>query len=390
MMRIIAPLAVLFGLATAMPGLSAADDAGVVTRPQEDALVSARAGMGYYFWRMQYYSETETSPVFNHSIQPYLMKRIDLQAHVFPFTLGLDYLTSAIRGGADFESDDRIEENRDPLARQLTLLGGLQWGDYLLKTDVVFRKFSGNITTQGVETDFLPGNIPVNYYRSDGTHEVLYPGEEVGWFTRYRMYAIAVVKKNRGNGMEMGGGIQYVEYDVPVELSLGIGNDRRSDFTIPEIPIALMLSKVKSYNAVFSVRDTRPVAGFLFLEMQLPLALGITTIDNPYMGLRPQMHNPRESGFTNFMQLPVSNITASIDFQVSLQYVRPHFKIELGGNLNMVYSDIFNYTSLDRDLPYLDSDGVTMQSLPAGTDITVNTTLWEFFWGVHFLACAYF
>ncbi len=90
------------------------------------------------------------------------------------------------------------------------------------------------------------------------------------------------------------------------------------------------------------------------------------------------------------MQLPVSNMTASIDFQVSLLYVRPHFKIELGGNLNMVYSDIFNYTSLDRDLPYMDSDGVMMQTLPAGTDITVNARLWEFFWGVHLMACAYF
>lgn len=83
-------------------------------------------------------------------------------------------------------------------------------------------------------------------------------------------------------------------------------------------------------------------------------------------------------------------MTASIDFQVSLLYVRPHFKIELGGNLNMIYSTMFNYTSLERDLPYLDSDGTTVKTLPAGTDITADATLWEFFWGVNIMACAYF
>jgi hypothetical protein len=56
----------------------------------------------------------------------------------------------------------------------------------------------------------------------------------------------------------------------------------------------------------------------------------------------------------------------------------------------MMLANIYNESSLRKDLPYLASGTGTNQTLPEGTDITVRSMKWEYFWGLYVRASAYF
>ena len=349
-----------------------------VESPEDSAIITARAGLGYYFWQSKYFSDFSMNPAFDHSVQPYLMKRFELRAHLFFLDGGAEYLTSKFQDWFDFESEEQVNEEKDPLARQLSAFAGLRLGDWSLKTDVTFRKFQGSIESNGYKSYTSGTILPLYYYPESGPLIQLAPGEEALWFTTYKQYEIKLVKGGSLSQFSWDLGFQYIEYESPVEMEIQIGHNDLYSIGLPAVPQALMFTKSKIYNVVFGYHQRRFITNSVFFEWYAPLTVGLTTLENRYMELKPQL------------SFPPTNLVATTYIQASLQYVTSFVKLELGGDFNFMLANIYNESSLDRDLVYQDSSGNPNETMPAGTDITVRSMKWEYFWGIYVRASAFF
>jgi len=345
--------------------------------PEDNAFIIARAGIGYYFWQSRYFADFSQDPAYDHSVQPYLMKRFEIKARIFFLEGGAEYLTNRFRESTDFESEEQTREEQDPLARQLSAFAGLRLGGYTIKTDIVFRKFQGNITSNGLKL-YSGAVVPLYYYPESGNPLALNKGDDVNWFTVYKQYEIKLVKGGSLSNFSWDLGFQYIEYESPAEMEIQIGHNDLFSATLPAVPQALMFTKSKIYNIIFGYHQRKFITESFVFEWYAPLIVGLTSMENQYMELKPQW------------SYPPTNFVASTYIQASLQYVTKYVKLEFGGDFNMMMSNIYNETTLSRDLAYRSSTDGTEKTLPEGTDITVRSMKWEYFWGVYIRASAYF
>jgi len=345
--------------------------------PDDDAVITASAGIGYYNWQMKYATDFGLDTPFDHSIQPFILKRFEVKASLFFLEAGASYLTNKVNEAMDFEEDPEMREEEDPLARQLGVFAGIHLGSYAIKTSAVFRKFRGNIKSNGVRRTLSDDRDPLYYYPETGDELVLNIGDEVNWYTIFRLYEIKLVKGGSLSRYSWDFGFQYIQYESPTQVDITIGHEDIPT-GLPEVPSALMYSKYRVYNLIYGFHNRFFFLDNLYLEFYFPVIVGINRLENSYMNLDPHF------GY------PMTNLTASTVGQVALRFVTGHVKIEIGGDFNLFISIWNNKTTLERDLSYLDQKDGTPRTLEEGTDITVRSWRYEYFWGVYAQASAYF
>lgn len=348
--------------------------------PENTSPLYVYGGYGYFGWKMISTSDYmgiftgQESPGlgYTHNAEPFIVKRYGVKSNIWIFSLGFDYLSDKLALPTEYDRNEDLEKNGDRKAQQLKLLSGLRFGNMMLHGNVIYREFNSTITSHGVR-DFSGTVLPLQYYPKSGAPILLDPGAEFSWYTRYTQYEGKLEMMYGFGSMDFG--LKVMQFEAPSELSISA---KAPSYASGKV---LMYTENTMYSLFFGVKSLSRLAGNLYLGTYTPMDLG-------FGGNRARC-DYFETGSLNPMSF--NRVFASSAGTFSLQYLRPHVKVEAGLDYGLYYSMIMlRDTTLKKEVSFYDDIKNTPVTAPAGSKVDLTLTRIEVFWGLYLSACLYF
>ena len=348
--------------------------------PENTSPLYVYGGYGYFGWKMISTSDYisiftgQESPGlgYSHNADPFIVKRYGAKSNIWIFSVGLDYLSDKLSLPTEYDKNDNLDKTEeDRRAQQLKLLSGLRFGNIMIHGNVLYREFNSTITSHGVR-DIYGKVAPLQYYPKSGAPILLNPGDEFSWYTRYTQYEAKLEMMYPFGSMDFG--LKIIQFEAPSELRINTG------LPDPSMGNVLMYTHNTMYSVFFGFKSLSRIAGNFYLGTYTPVDLG-------FGGYRAKS-DYFEAGSYNPMSF--TSILASSVGTFSLQYLRPHVKIEGGLDYGFYYAWAnLRDTKLKQDLQFYDDYDNTLKTAKAGESVDLSITRMELFWGLYLSACLY-
>ncbi len=382
--KIFSTLAVIITFFTVYPfsPVHGEEPKGGLFYPESSALVYAYGGYGYYNWKMMSInglvdtfssgSDVPTSGIrFRHEATPYTLKKYGFRTNFFIVSMGLDYFSDRFSLPGEFSSGDNETDTEDKNAKQLRYLSGLKFGNVSLQFNILKREFDSSIESKGFKPLMSSTLYPVYYYMRDGSSLQLADGDKTSWFTEYTEYEAKVEIQSRYTILEIGG--KYVKYDAPSEMKI------KYNYIDGDI---LMFMENRMMSLFFGMKTLYPLGSNFYLGFHIPVNIvGYYYPESEYFEIKD-----KKPFSANTFSMAVSS-----SGNISLQYILSHVKIAGGFDYGMYYSKLMlQNAELKKDIEYRDNAYGNIYTAPSGSNVDIEATRIEFFWGLYLHASIFF